>query len=684
MSLLRKLRSNPKDAALALGVMFLSLAVYVATLTPSLSYKSPDGNELATVPYILGLAHSPGYPLYTWLGKLFTFLPVGDVAYRMNLMSAVMAAGTVGLLYVTVRMLTGSRAVSAFVAMLFGLSRTFWSQAVIAEVYAPNMFMAALTLFLLIVWWRKKIEGRTGRGWLWAFGLAFGLSLGTHLSSLGFALGFGLFILLAEPGIWKRPGEWGPALLGFALGCLQFLWLPYKAGTLTDALMLRHAPSTVEGIYNYTLGAFDNLKFAFPLSQLPARIGMYLALVRANFGWVGLLLGLVGMGALARRSLKAFVLLFGMYAVHLVFFLEYKAFDIDVFFIPCHYLWALFIGVAVWAIARWLRDMAGRVLPSLASARWARAAANLALIFVLVIPLVGQIRFNFAANDRSEDAAIGDFYANVWDYLPENSVLVGRGGVFGYDMFYYRLVYGVRPDVWLPMLEKPEDAGQAWASHTGGLFTTDRPQPGAKTTPWSAPPGLVPPDAWYIPRIVGNADLGPRARRLVLYEVSSETPQLFTETPPATLVSSGAVIGGARLVGYDLAQRQVAAGDTLHITLYWALLRPQRTAVSTSLGTVVLEGHELGFGNLQRYAQERGVEGLLVEDYQIVVPSWVEPGKYPLGIGPVAPKDQSAASPPQVDLGSVTVLPKGSQVQECPSGEKEVAQSYPASGVSLP
>ena len=56
-----------------------ALVVYGLTLTPSLSFKSPDGTELATVAYQLGLAYSMGYPLYTWLGKIFTFIPLGDM-----------------------------------------------------------------------------------------------------------------------------------------------------------------------------------------------------------------------------------------------------------------------------------------------------------------------------------------------------------------------------------------------------------------------------------------------------------------------------------------------------------------------------------------------------------------------------------------------------------------------------
>ncbi|NIO71378.1 MAG: hypothetical protein GTN71_20685, partial [Anaerolineae bacterium] len=50
------------DLVMVLLIFALALAVYNATLTPSLSYKSPDGNELATIPYVLGLAHSTGYP----------------------------------------------------------------------------------------------------------------------------------------------------------------------------------------------------------------------------------------------------------------------------------------------------------------------------------------------------------------------------------------------------------------------------------------------------------------------------------------------------------------------------------------------------------------------------------------------------------------------------------------------
>jgi len=113
------------DPAIALAIFALALAVYYATLTPSLSYQSADGNELATVCYTLGLAHSMGYPLYIWLGKLFTFIPVGDIAHRTNLMSAVLGAAAVALLYLIMLTITNRRLPSAFTALLFAFSDTF-------------------------------------------------------------------------------------------------------------------------------------------------------------------------------------------------------------------------------------------------------------------------------------------------------------------------------------------------------------------------------------------------------------------------------------------------------------------------------------------------------------------------------------------------------------------------------
>src|SRR5215213_7667172 len=144
-------------AALAgIGVGLLALILYLRTLAPTvLYYDLPglrDSAVLQTKAYVLGIPDYTGYPTYVMLGKLFTFLPVGDVAYRVNLASAVYAALAVVLVYLVGVQLTGRRIAAAAGAIAFAVSGLFWSQAIVAEVYTLNALFVALILFVLLLW----------------------------------------------------------------------------------------------------------------------------------------------------------------------------------------------------------------------------------------------------------------------------------------------------------------------------------------------------------------------------------------------------------------------------------------------------------------------------------------------------------------------------------------------------
>lgn len=667
------------------GIAFAaSLGIYLTTLSPGLSYASPDGNELITICATLGLAHSTGYPLYTWLGKLFTFLPIGSVAYRVNLMSAVLGAGGVALLYGIVRLLTEQRMVAVAAAFFFAFSRTFWSQATIAEVYAPNLFWVALTLFFFLLWAERE-EGLGGserasvgtpdrreqgcagsNPWqqpplahpptpvgLLLGALALGLSLGTHLSNLGFIPAYALFVLLVSPRLFRRPLRLLGAVGLFALGGLQYLWLPYKGTNLTDAMMRNMALNTWQGFYNYTLGAFPQMKFAFALPQIPERIVLYLDLLRQNVGLAGILLGLYGLAEMLWRRTAHFYLLVGMYLVHLFFFVQYRVFDLDVFFIPAHFLYIIAIGYGVVALFSRLQPAVRRV-----PRHWARVMLAVLGLLVLLGAVIAQATGNYAAVDRSGDTAVEDFYRNVFALLPPGSVLWGQGGVFGHDMFYFRLVEGLRPDVAMPALEGPGRA-RVWEGRE--TFTTMVPPGQGRGTPGQGPPGRFAADSWYIPVLLGESSGGastfPR-RELMLYRVSAEPPLLVVEQAhPQGQVNRD--LGGLVLVGYDLEAATARAGGTLHITLYWCITGQPRGLVTTALGPAVLESHALGMGNLERYAQEvrQPREGIVVEDYVLVVPSHTPDGPHMLRVGMVLPGalPQSAGAERWVDLEVVEV-----------------------------
>src|SRR3954470_23506137 len=88
---LARLRARVSTADLAAaGAFAVALIVYVRTLLPGVSFG--DWAEAEMVPSRLGILHPTGYPLYSMLGTVFSLIPVGSVAYRANLLSAVAAA----------------------------------------------------------------------------------------------------------------------------------------------------------------------------------------------------------------------------------------------------------------------------------------------------------------------------------------------------------------------------------------------------------------------------------------------------------------------------------------------------------------------------------------------------------------------------------------------------------------
>jgi hypothetical protein len=88
-----------------------------------------DSGEFQLAGAVLGIAHPPGYPLYTMLARLFTLIPVGSAAYRINLFGAVCGALTLAVVTRTVRRATGSTVAGLAAAAMLGLSAPFGRRA---------------------------------------------------------------------------------------------------------------------------------------------------------------------------------------------------------------------------------------------------------------------------------------------------------------------------------------------------------------------------------------------------------------------------------------------------------------------------------------------------------------------------------------------------------------------------
>ncbi|MEW5941867.1 MAG: DUF2723 domain-containing protein, partial [Chloroflexota bacterium] len=209
------------DFAIAAFVWALAFALYVRTLAPSLLWG--DTAEFQTLSYTLGMTHPSGYMTHIMIGKLFTLIPIGNIAWRVNLMSAFFASLAVAEVYLIVRLLNGWRAAAISGAILLATLEGFWWRALIAESYAPAAGMIASIWALVLSW------DRSGR-WQYLFlaGALGGLSVGIHSAVV--MTGASVLIYLALRARTKSAwfGAAAGALVGLALTLAAFLYLDYN------------------------------------------------------------------------------------------------------------------------------------------------------------------------------------------------------------------------------------------------------------------------------------------------------------------------------------------------------------------------------------------------------------------------------------------------------------------------
>ncbi len=213
--------TGPKDIqpipwrpALVTGAVVL--LGYVLTLAPTVTFW--DAGEFITAAKVVGIPHPPGTPLFVLLGHVWAMLlPIGEFAYRTNLLSATMSAAGAAFWYLTAfallqRMLASSGPESgpapgrdrrlchlgAFAAVLisaFGL--TNWQNSNETEVYAVSTFTIAVVTWLTFRWRHAREAGQWGRSeqLLLLMLYLMGLSLGNHLLAL--LVGPGVLAFLA-------------------------------------------------------------------------------------------------------------------------------------------------------------------------------------------------------------------------------------------------------------------------------------------------------------------------------------------------------------------------------------------------------------------------------------------------------------------------------------------------------
>ena len=441
---------RPKPSAdflITAFVFTVTMAVYLFTLAPTVAME--DSGEFISAAYVLGVPHPPGFPLYVLLAKLFTFIPLGTIAWRVNLLSAVFGALTVALVSVIINRLFKHRLIAISSALLLGFSPIFWSQSVFAEVYTLNTFFVALLFLLLISWQAQRRDGLL----LW-FAFLYGLSLTNHTMMALFAPVYIAFLLLVDHRLLRR---WQLLLKMFGLFCLGlsvYAYLPIRA--LQGAAINSGNPSSFGRFIDHLTRRIYH-DFA-PQERLFSKVGLVLhffVLIYEQFFLPTLVLAVAGLWYLCRKRPTVGVLTVGIFLLNSIGIIFLRSLGLTtgsgysyrVYYLPSLLVVVLWLAAILAYLAEKIRLLfAGRSLVLL------RVCQGAFMVTVFSLP-VSFLVANYRQNDLSSFWLSYDYSRGVLESMPQNAVLLfsydgslnGDTEIFNY--LYLKLVENIRPDV---------------------------------------------------------------------------------------------------------------------------------------------------------------------------------------------------------------------------------------------
>jgi len=210
-----------KKYVVAIASFILPLSLYTFSLCPSVHVG--DSGEFITAAYTLGVTHPPSSPPWCLLTKVFTYLPVSSIAWRVNFSSAFYAATAAFFVFLFLYALTRHLTVSLLSALLFAVLKTNWMYAVLAKNYTLVSLWAAL-FFWLLERWDKTQESL----YLYLSGFILGTGITTHYLLLPLVVPW-FFFMLYKRTRQKIRFSWLLAISCFLSGLLFFSYTFFRA-----------------------------------------------------------------------------------------------------------------------------------------------------------------------------------------------------------------------------------------------------------------------------------------------------------------------------------------------------------------------------------------------------------------------------------------------------------------------
>ena len=357
----------------------VALVVFLATCMPGVGWQDSGIHQYRIVTGQLG--HTGGlalcHPTHFWLGRavLQLPLPLGEPAYRLNLISVVFGAAGVGLVAAVVASVTHNRVAASLAAAAVLLSHSYWQMSVVTEVYAGSVGLMALEWYLLL----RYTQQRRPLLLIAVFAVN-GLHFGVHQFALLTLVTYGV---LALERVWN--GKLRPGWLAVAAAVWLVMALPNWLMVWDDYQQTQDLRASLHSLLFGTGWAGDVLNTSITWKQLTfagLSLGYCFPSVVLPVALVEMCRPAQGRRRVFRRVLLAQTIIIG------AFVMRYPVVDLHTFFVPVCALVGLWFGLGVDRLLRGLHRQSAR--------RWVAG-----LLFVnALLPLAVYLYFPVLARER--------------------------------------------------------------------------------------------------------------------------------------------------------------------------------------------------------------------------------------------------------------------------------------------
>ena len=264
-------------------VAIATLIFFVLTLRPDVG-GTEDSPKFQFVGRVLGTSHSPGYPFYAMATWAFGWLPIGNLAYRINLFSAVCGALSCMCIFLTARRLGVARLLS--IAAAFGAATSYpvWSNSVTAEVYTLAALLSAFAVYWLIAF------AQTGAVWrLYAACAMWACGFGNHLTIVAILPAALIYGIVKDRSVLRPRVALTAAAIGI-VGVLQYAFIAIR--TIQGAPYLEARADTILGVFDVIIARDVSWARFYQAQSAVAAIEVPMLLngIRVNMGTITIVL----------------------------------------------------------------------------------------------------------------------------------------------------------------------------------------------------------------------------------------------------------------------------------------------------------------------------------------------------------------------------------------------------------